>query len=152
MLESIQELVKICREHLQRHWYWWFTQICLWGHGNEPQSHWDKVNNNRKGALTKSRESSRVTRWHSWSQYLFVHMDFQNMRQPQPIFSTRNICGTCLNLGRITVWKSGCLCVKALVWMANISWWFLSLNLQKKLEFSCSRHGKKISIFLHSKP
>ena len=61
MLESIEELAKISREHLQRHWYWWFTQICLWGHGSEPQSHWGKAKNNRQGALTTSWESHRVS-------------------------------------------------------------------------------------------
>ena len=59
MLESNQELVKTSRQHLLRHWYWHFTQISIWSHGNEPQSQWGKADNNRKGALT-SRESHGV--------------------------------------------------------------------------------------------
>ena len=90
---------------------------------------------NRKGTLTTSREPQSDQL--AFLVLVLVHMVEWIQRCFEYEATSANFFYLkYLKLCGITVWMSGCLCIKGLVWMANISWWFLSSKLGKNSEFS----------------
>ena len=142
LLISGQDYIRVLIGVSLKGTWWHFTRICLWSHGNEPQSQWGKAKTigceHMEYSVAFPPRSSLPA-----SMLVRIHILFQNIGQLQTHGKGISIWIICLKICVLSIWLPVCVHEKGCVWTANISCGFQWSNLAETAFVNGFKSSKK---------